>query len=212
MKQSNIAPPESADSKPPPQSAQPGAFIAYLMRVLSEDNAAQVDRQALAELRGVLRGTPADYLRGARHVAPYLGDEPHPNDRWFYLVGGLLALHPRHVRATGDDKYGPSLGKAMGGLRGESGSMDNRVLALLNTPADSLAKPLRQIVSLLAQGGIGLDYARLLRDLSAWDHEDRWVQKQWARDYFRSGAATDTTPANDTSNDDSTDDTEDEKP
>jgi CRISPR system Cascade subunit CasB len=209
MEESNAAPSAAqTDSTLPPKTARPGAFIAHLLTILSEEDAKQTDRQALAELRGVLRGTTGDYLRAARHVAPFLGDENHPNDRWFYLVGGLLALHPRHVRPTETDRSGPSLGAAMGKLRGDSGSMDNRVLALLNTPADSLAKPLRQIISLLAQGGIGLDYARLLRDLSAWEHPDNWVQQQWARDYFRSGPAA--TNAPDDSSDSANNENEDE--
>jgi CRISPR system Cascade subunit CasB len=211
--ESSHASPETtvADANLLPKTARPGAFIAYLISLLGENDPTKTDRQALAELRGVLRGTSADYLRAARHVAPYLGEDPHPNDCWFYLVGGLLALHPRHVRATGTDKNGPSLGAAIGRLRGDkSGGMDNRVLALLNTPGDAMAKPLRQIISLLEQGKIGLDYARLLRDLSAWEHSDRWVQKQWARDYFRSGPAATEAPDDD-SNDSTTNESEDEQ-
>jgi CRISPR system Cascade subunit CasB len=183
------SPQESAPAPDTPKFARPGAFIAYLMKLLSENDPTRTDRQALAELRGVLRGTTADYLRAARHVAPFLGDEPGDNDRWFYEVGALLALHPKHTRPTGKQKYGPSLGAALGELRGDSGSMDSRVLALLGTPADALRKPLRQMISLLEQGRVGLDYARLLNDLSHWNHPDDWVQKKWARDYFRSGNA-----------------------
>lgn len=165
---------------------RPAAFIGYLLGKAQQDSPKDADRQALAELRGILRGAPGDYLRAARHVAPFLGDRVSSDDRWFYLVGGLLALHPRHIRPNAGERVGPSLGVALGKLRSDKGgSADSRFLALLNTPAPSLGKALRQSVALLAQAGVGLDYTRLLYDLTRWEDPERRVQKQWARDYFR---------------------------
>lgn len=156
---------------------RPTAFVGSLLHLAREQ-----DREALAQLRGMVRGSTADVLRAARYVAPYLGDVSYPSDQWYYVVGGLFAYHPVHVAD------GPSLGGALGALRGERGSMDRRVLALLGTSEVALRKPLFQAVSLLGATGQGLDYFRLLRDLCAWGHPDSYVQKRWARDYFRHGA------------------------
>jgi CRISPR system Cascade subunit CasB len=212
-------PPETAttaaiiETGPAGKTPRPSAFIGYLLGKAQQDSPKDADRQALAELRGILRGSPGDYLRAARHVAPFLGDRASNDDRWFYLVGGLLALHPRHIRPNTGERVGPSLGVALGKLRTEAsgGSADSRFLALLNTPAPALGKALRQSVALLAQAGVGLDYTRLLYDLTRWEDPERRVQKQWARDYFRadfskagaSGATTAIPDDNDSTDDES---------
>lgn len=156
------------------REVRPKAFVGSLLHLAQEQ-----DREALAHLRGMVRGSTADMLRAARYVAPYLGDASYPSDRWYYVLGGLFAYHPMHVQD------GPSLGGALAKVRGDRGSMDRRMLALLGTAEDALQKPLFQAVSLLSAGGQGLDYFRLLRDLCAWGHPDSFVQKRWARDYFR---------------------------
>lgn len=155
---------------------RPTAFVGSLLHLAQEQ-----DREALAQLRGMVRGSTADMLRAARYVAPYLGDVSYPSDRWYYIVGGLFAYHPMHV------PDGPSLGGALARARGDGGGMDSRLLALLGTSEASMQKPLFQAVSLLSAGGQGLDYFRLLKDLCAWGHPDKYVQKHWARDYFRYG-------------------------
>lgn len=154
-------------------------FIGSLLALEREQN-----REALAHLRGNVRGTSSDRLRAAKYIAPYLGDRPAWEDRWFYTVGGLFAYHPSHVQ--NESGSGPSLGAALGYLRGESGSMDQRFLALVGTSAEALEKPLFQAISLLRANGIGLNYFQLLRDLTSWGHPENYVQKRWAHDYFRS--------------------------
>lgn len=158
-----------------------------LLRLASPDDPKRADRAALATLRGVLRDTPADYYRAAKYVVPYLGERASSSDRWFYLVGGLLALHPQH-------SHGIGFGQAFGTLRDESGSMDARMLALLNTPADALPRVLRQLFGLLEAKGQPVDYLRLLRELGSWDDPTHWVQKRWAREYFRQGKAGEDAP------------------
>ena len=68
------------------------------------------------------------------------------------------------------------------------------------------------MVSLLETKGVGLDYRLLLRDLCHWEADDNWVQKSWARDYFRTvsdkkpkGAADETIADTDDDNDDTED-------
>jgi CRISPR system Cascade subunit CasB len=154
---------------------RPEAFIGMLLQLDKEQN-----REAIAHLRGYVRGTTDDAIRAAKYVAPFLGENAYPSDHWFYVVGGLFAFHPAHTEER------VSLGKALGRLRGESGSMDQRVLALLATSADALDKPLFQSISLLRANGIPLNFFRLLNDLGRWGSDNNQVQKNWARDYFRS--------------------------
>ena len=114
---------------------RPEKFVGSLLQLDRDQN-----REALAHLRGYVRGTTGDQLRAAKYVAPFLGETSYPSDRWFYTVGGLFAYHPAHTDQP------VSLGKALGRLRGESGSMDQRFLALLGTSEDALDKPLFQAV------------------------------------------------------------------
>lgn len=167
------------DAEVSTKEVRPNAFVGSLLHLAQEQ-----DREALAHLRGMVRGSTADMLRAARYVAPFLGDVSYPSDRWFYVVGGLFAYHPMHI------PEGPTLGGALARARGDRGSMDSRVLALLGTSEEALQKPLFQAVSLLSAGGQGLDYFRLLKDLCAWGRPDSYVQKRWARDYFRYGTKT----------------------
>lgn len=168
------------DADVPTTDSRPDAFIGSLLHMAQEQ-----DREALAHLRGMVRGSSADMLRAARYVAPYLGDRSYPSDHWYYVTGGLFAYHPTHV------PHGPSLGGALAKVKGERGSMDRRILALLGTTEAALQKPLFQAISLLSAGGQGLDYFRLLRDLCNWGHPEQFVQKGWARDYFRNSFKSD---------------------
>jgi CRISPR system Cascade subunit CasB len=170
---------------------RPDAFVGMLIQL--EKNQ---DREALAHLRGYVRGTTGDALRASKYVAPYLGEKNFPSDRWFYTVGGLFAYHPAHT-----DQH-TSLGAAFRRLRETSGSMDQRFLALVGTDSEALDKPLFQAVSLLRAHGVSLNYFRLLQDLLRWGHDENYVQKNWARDYFRSEKGTDkTTNESETSSD-----------
>jgi CRISPR system Cascade subunit CasB len=169
---------------------RPDAFVGMLIQL--EKNQ---DREALAHLRGYVRGTTGDALRASRYVAPFLGDTPFPSDRWFYTVGGLFAYHLMHT----DQPI--SLGAAFRQLRETSGSMDQRFLALVGTAPDALARPLFQAISLLRAHGVALNYFRLLKDLQRWGHDENYVQKNWARDYFRSVKTDSDTSESETSSD-----------
>ena len=99
---------------------RPAAFVGSLIQLDQNQ-----DREALANLRGYIRGSTGDQLRAAKYVAPYLGERSFPSDRWFYVVGGLFAYHPLHI-----DK-GPSLGGAMGLVDARAGSVAPSVLTAL---------------------------------------------------------------------------------
>ena len=65
-------------------------------------------------------------------------------------------------------------------------SMDKRFEVLLDADKGQLPHRLRQIVKFLKSGEqkIGVNWARLLKDLLGWQRPSRHVQKEWAREYF----------------------------
>lgn len=156
-------------------------FAAFL-RGLADTN----DRAALANLRRGLGRPPGEEPAMHRHVAPWAGSE---RSRWaedvYYLVAALFALHP----ASWDRQAGPSnLGASFARLRdAESNSpegVERRFTNLLGVDAEDLHLHLRHAVSLLKSKDIPVDWARLLNDLRWWIHEDRWVQRRWARAFW----------------------------
>ena len=65
-------------------------------------------------------------------------------------------------------------------------SMDKRFEVLLDTDKGQLSYRLRQAIKFLKSGEqkIGVNWAQLLKDLLDWQRPGRYVQKQWAREYF----------------------------
>lgn len=158
------------------------AFVSHLA------NLADRDRGGLAVLRRSLGFEPGAYPPAYPHVERFVGRERHADDpyrRALYLVAGLFALHPENSTKA-------SLAAAFGTLarQRDSGSIEQRFVALLEAEPESLANMLRQAVSLLAADRIPLDYARLVDDLSRWlnplaaEARDS-LRQQWARDFYR---------------------------
>ncbi|HET6574867.1 MAG TPA: type I-E CRISPR-associated protein Cse2/CasB [Fimbriiglobus sp.] len=68
--------------------------------------------------------------------------------------------------------------------RQDGDSTEKRFVALLDADADDLPSRLQHAVTLLAARGVHPDWARLLADILAWDHPNRRVQRDWARDFW----------------------------
>jgi len=70
--------------------------------------------------------------------------------------------------------------------REPTNSMDKRFEVLLDADKGQLPYRLRQAVKFLKSGKqkIGVNWEQLLKDLLRWQHPSRFVQKQWAREYF----------------------------
>jgi CRISPR system Cascade subunit CasB len=156
-------------------------FIAYLANLQDRD------RRPLAELRRSLSFAPGTYPPAYPYVERFVGRQDHANDSSrlaLYLVAGLYATHPE----LSDNSLAYALGQLMS-LR-ESDSIEKRFIALLSADAENVHYYLRQIVSLLAADGLGVNYAALLNDLRVWlnphggDQRDR-IRQRWARDFYR---------------------------
>ena len=163
------------------QNSSSERFAAFLQG-LAQSN----DRGALAALRKGLGRPPGEEPSMHRYVAPWTGSE---RSRWvedtYYLVAALFAHHP----VQWDKRSGPSnLGASFALLRntrdGSPETLERRFTSLLGVDAEDLHLHLRHAVSLLKSNDIPVDWGRLLTDLRWWGHEDRWVQRRWARAFW----------------------------
>lgn len=136
------------------------------------------DRAALARLRrglGKPMGTPEMYP----YVVPFLPENGAGREHYF-LIASLFALHP--------DPGGE--GRSMGAVfksimaAADSDSIEKRFVSLLSADGEDIGKHLRHAVSLARNKGIAVDYHRLLYDLRFWNHSERFVQLNWAKDFW----------------------------
>ena len=148
-------------------------FIGHLEQLRNQE-----DRRALAILRRGANRQPGTAMDMFSLVIPWVPENRHVEDSAF-LVAALFALHPQ----TGGEK---TLGAAFAKISGESESIEQRFSALLNCHRDDLPYHLRQAVSLLRSKEVPVDWQRLLRDVLSWEHDDRYVQRDWARAFWSS--------------------------
>lgn len=143
------------------------------------------DTGAMAALRHSLTFDPGTYPRAFPYVERFVGADRPANDARrlaLYAVAGLFARHPEPQNRSFAAAFGELLRKR------ESQSIEQRFIALLEADADNILDYLRQAISLLAAEDIGLDYARLLGDLTVWMNpsadRDR-LRQRWAREFYR---------------------------
>lgn len=86
-----------------------------------------------------------------------------------------------------------SMGEALKRLkyqesREDSNSMDNKLAAILDVrmdvQAEYLCAKIGRIVRMLKQKECIPNYETLVVDIVCWDHESRFVQRKWAKDYY----------------------------
>ena len=161
-------------------------FIEYLLRLAGP----QGDRGAMATLRHSLAFAPGCYPPAYPYVERFVGSERVVSEarrRALYGVAALFARHPQHRPQSFASAFGELFHQ-----RG-SASVEQRFIALLGADPENILDYLRQAVSLLAADKLGLDYARLLDDLSHWmrpDGDRDRLRQQWARDFYRAAQAT----------------------
>ncbi len=144
------------------------------------------DRAALAALRASLRERHA--LEALRYVLPFLGkDAGRRAEDDACLVAGLFALHPESGSLT--------LASALRRLR-ESGSdsTEARFLGLLSANRADLPTHLRHAVALVAGKKLALDWNDLFTAIRFWDHDDDFVRRRWAADFWAGGQPEAETP------------------
>ncbi len=151
-------------------------FINHLRELAEKEN-----RGALAALRRGLGQPPGSAPEMYRYVEPFLRSTRSQNqEAAHYLVAALFALHPKPGGVG-------NLGGHMALARSEGGedALERRFTALLSAHPDDLPGYLRQAVSFLKSKEVPVNWNQLFHDLQYWDHEDRWIQKQWANAFWR---------------------------
>jgi len=171
------------------------------------------DRGSLAALRRSLGREPGAIAEACEIVEPFLHEKASAERvSAFYLVAGLFALHPVHAESE------RNLGSSLRTIRlreggGEDLGVSRRLLAVLDARQEALGIHLRNLVTLLhgREPGAPIDFARLLRHISWWDHPDRFVQRAWAAGFWGLRANDDDTtpPVASQADDDDTDATTD---
>ncbi len=122
-------------------------------------------------------------------LLPYGVQERHQDD--YFLIATLYAVGTRRENPRPSNpprSLGASLRRVRQQIQGDGDdrqiSLDKRVETLLDADREQLPFRLRQVISLLAAHDVAVHWRRLLRDVRSWEHEDRFVQLAWARDYF----------------------------
>jgi CRISPR system Cascade subunit CasB len=133
------------------------------------------DRAALAKLRRGL-GKSLGSAEMYPLIIPFLPKHDYHHSRYF-LVAALFGLHPQSTAR--EESIGTIFSKM-----DASESVEKRFIALLNAHEDELDYHLRQAVSLARSREIPINYHRLLDDILHWTHEERYVQYNWAKDYW----------------------------
>lgn len=162
------------------------------------------DRAAFAELRRSLSfepgASPTSFPFVERFVSAARSDWER---RSFYLVAGLFALVERPLEkgvesvqeepeTTGQKESRRSFGHAVADLyesRGRTPSVEARFIALLDADEEQLPNRLRQVASLLRADGVRVGWAELLESILNWNHDNRFVQRRWASDFYKAVGA-----------------------
>jgi CRISPR system Cascade subunit CasB len=174
-----------------PEREQQNPFISYL-----EDLVRRQDRPAMAALQRGLGKPPGQALDMCRYVVPFLAVAV---SRWreevYYLVAALFAYW--HQGRDGLVTSPPiNLGASWAQMvtTDNEDSLDRRFAALLKSHPDDLPVHLRQAVGLLKSNDIAVNWQQLLKDLLNWDHQDQFVQRNWARSFWGRRTEAETLP------------------
>lgn len=175
-------------------STRERGFIENLVRRAGREDSQ--GRAAMAALRRGVGKPPGTVAEVHQYVAPWLPPVDDPFSPWeqsnqdaYYLVATLFALHQRDHWREGQDSRRRNLGWSFRRLTtaDDSGSIEKRFTALLNSHRDDLPAHLRGAVSLLDAHEIPINWAQLLPDIQRWDWEDRNVQRAWAQAFWGGG-------------------------
>lgn len=158
-------------------------FIAKLWAIDPPDKPENARRAELAHLR---RGVGKPAVETLGRLGWIFAEVAERNVETTVLVAGLFAIHS----APGGKG---TLGKALGTYKWQTGadeSTDKRFAHLIDSGLEDLPERLRHVVRLLKSKDVPVDWFRLTEDLLDWDRENRSVQWNWSRDYWRNFSAT----------------------
>jgi CRISPR system Cascade subunit CasB len=150
------------------------SFVKYLESL--RDN-----RAALAALRRGLGQPPGTVAAMYRYVVPWLPDTASPRqEAVYYLIAALFAYHPD---AGGTGNMGAHFARARD-PQGDNTAIERRFTTLLAAHPDDLDSYLRQAISFLKSKEVPVNWHQLLSDVLGWGSPSRYVQRQWASDFW----------------------------
>lgn len=168
---------DSSAAHGPPAPDYYAGFIAWLRRALNEPGAAARVRRSLTRDDGSFP------LEAAKYVEPFLASGcSEAQRRAMYLVAGLYARSPmssaRSFASVMAQVYRDS---------GETDSIEKRFIAVMSADEGEIGTRLRHAMALIASKELGVDLARLCRDLvtllDPGRDKDR-IRKRWAIDFY----------------------------
>lgn len=157
------------------------------------------DRGAVATLRRCLNQQPYYQRQAAQYVYPYLPDEIRKYqstvDRYVFVAALMAANFKLDAQQA---ELGSSFGTACRILQKvmrkksdikpdgkKPDGIDRRFQALLNADGEEVYRYIEMLAPLLRQHQVPCDWAKLLKDLNWWDHENESVRLSWAKDFYR---------------------------
>jgi CRISPR system Cascade subunit CasB len=153
-------------------------FISYLEKFVRDEN-----RAALAHLRRGLGKDSSTATEMFPYISGWTANLSRRDENAYFLVASLTGLYPTNSWKS-EEKFN-NLGKSLSFLNtDESKSIEKRFVALLNSDEEDLPNHLRQIISLLKSKEKPINWLQLLKDIKNWFHEDRFVQRNWAKGFW----------------------------
>ncbi len=150
-----------------------GNYVTFLVKLKRDNGAMAMLRRGLGENYGA--------LEMYRYVYPFLPeDRAFLSEESFLQIAALFALHPE---ACSNKSFGRSF-RELWQAHNRRPSMENRFKALLAADKGVVVTHLHSVVTMMKDKSIRIDYAGLLVDLNNWDHEDSFVQREWAKAFW----------------------------
>jgi CRISPR system Cascade subunit CasB len=163
-------------------------FITYLKSLTEKQ-----ERGALAALRRGLGQPPGTTAEMYRYVVPRLPANVYKQqEAAYYIVASLFALHPK---PRDDGNVGSHMAETLRGNPNGKEALERRFTALLSANSEDLPNYLRQAVSFLKSKEVAINWLQLLKDLQGWNSDSRYVQQNWANDFWRRTSAESPSPA-----------------
>lgn len=176
----------------------PGQFAARLHALADPRNRGRV--AALRRGLGRPVGIPGDAACEFYRLLP--ADVSRHDELAYWTAATLFAAFPpREGTVIAKRRSVAAALRHLGEQQGGDDALarvERRLLQLLAARSASLATHLRGAASLLHAAGIVPDPEVLVRDLRLWGAPDQWVQRRWARDFWRVSQRHDATPLEET--------------
>lgn len=156
-------------------------FVQYIQRLIVKNKGG-----VTAALKRSLQDEAESKLAAYPYVVPLLSPEAkyRKNDWAYFLVAGLLAVHPKHSDSETMKNLGDTCRMLGGENENPTASWVLRFKALLDAEQDDIAHHLRSIISIAKAKEIPVNYTQLLQDLLRWSKPEKTAQQFMAMRFW----------------------------